>query len=177
MKQSQDLFITGVEGFDFFQPFRGALGMATKPVISVSFMNKDLAIPTCVCVTMWFLQAPCWPPGTARSATTPEQYDHKHKERILWNEIEKAKSKSQPYYKEKCKGVHCLIGHPLKVPSRSLIQNQKDLKGQSKTMAHVIFSHEEENKRKLSRSQRLLSLLRKRGRQLQSIFHLVRVSL
>jgi len=47
--------------------------MATKHVISVFVMNKDLAITTCLCVTKWSLQVPCWPTGTARSATTPEQ--------------------------------------------------------------------------------------------------------
>ena len=57
--------------------------MVTKPVISVSAMDEDLAIPTCVCVTKWSLKVPYWPAGTARSATTPEQYDHIHKERIL----------------------------------------------------------------------------------------------
>ena len=41
----------GVEGFGFSQPFRGALGMVTKPEISVLVMSKESSYPyLCVCV-------------------------------------------------------------------------------------------------------------------------------
>ena len=43
----------GVEGFGLSQPFRGALGMVTKPMSIVLVMNKESSYPNlCVCKQM-----------------------------------------------------------------------------------------------------------------------------